>query len=296
MLNNEMKRLRMLNKQFENNKKLPINSPDILFTADYNFSKKHGINRVGDSGNLLLSYNKNNRSEKYIVKHYFSDCACNEFVYSKLANAMGIKVPYVKLFSISPGEKRRYFHTEYIAGIEYLNIVKEFVNFDFIRNNEVSNWQDFFKYKALYNLLAELDSFEVVLTADNYIYKIDNTASFRISYYSIDTLGIDVDFEGLNIKAKTAEQILKQLQMYKENPSLFNFDYDYELISERYGKEYLKYYLQPFYDIQDIKKDYIDSFLNTLCYIYPDFLGEYYRQYIDIIKLRAKEYLNSIKS
>lgn len=159
IINNKMKDLRMLNKHAENKNKPPINSPDILSTTDYNFSKKHGIDRVGDSGNLLLAYNKKNRSEKYIVKHYFSDCACNEFVYSKLGNAMGIKVPYVKLFSISSGEKRRYFNTEYIAGIEYLNIVKECVSFDFILSNEVLNWQDFFKYKALYSLFTESDTF-----------------------------------------------------------------------------------------------------------------------------------------
>lgn len=106
-------------------------------------------------------------------------------------------------------------------------------------------------------------------------------------------LGIDIDFKGHNVKAKIAEQILEQLQSTRENRILFDFNYDYEQISEKYGKEYLKYYLQPFHDIQDIKKDYIDSFLNTLCYVYPDFLGEYYRQYIDIIKLRAREYLKS---
>lgn len=149
MVNNRMKQLRMLNKQEENKDKPLISSTDILYTSNYNFSKNHGIERIGDSGNLLLAFNKKNKSEKYIIKHYFSDCACNEYVYSKLSNAMNIRIPNVKLFSISTNEKRNYFHTEYIAGIEYLNIVKDPIDFNSNLRYKASNWQDYFKYKAL---------------------------------------------------------------------------------------------------------------------------------------------------
>lgn len=142
-------------------------------------------------------------------------------------------------------------------------------------------------------MFSEIDSFEIVLTDQNYIYKIDNTASFAISNYLIDMLGINIEFKGANIKSKISKQILEQLKHERNDRNTFNFDYDYNEISEKYGKEYTKYYLHPLHAIQEVKQDYIDDFLNTLCYIYPDFLGEYYRQYIDIVRIRAWEYLKT---
>lgn len=38
--------------------------------------------------------------EKYLAKHAFADCAANEFVYIKLAQAMGFKMPDAVLFSL----------------------------------------------------------------------------------------------------------------------------------------------------------------------------------------------------
>ncbi|MDK2932957.1 MAG: hypothetical protein PWP27_767 [Clostridiales bacterium] len=213
--------------------------------------------------------------------------------YSKLSNAMGIKVPYVKLFSISPEEKRPYFNTEYIAGIEYLDIINENIDFNFILENDVANWQDFFKFKALYCMFNERDSFEIVLTSENFIYKIDNTASFDISNFTIDPLGIDMEINDINIKLHIAQQLFNQLKHTKDNKSSFDFDYYLQKFVEKYGRQYASYFLQPLSDIQNVSNDYIDSFLNNLCYIYPDFLGDFYKQYIDIIKIRARNYLKA---
>ena len=68
----------------------------------------------GDSGPLLLAKRKQNRAEQYLVKHAYTDCACNEFVYTKLAQAMGYSMPDVLLLRLSPQEKRPYFDTEYL--------------------------------------------------------------------------------------------------------------------------------------------------------------------------------------
>ena len=52
----------------------------------------------------------------------------------------------------------------------------------------------------------------------------------------------------------------------------------------------LSYFLDPFARIQEISDDYIDDFLNTLCYFYPDFIGDYFKRYISALQKQCAEY------
>lgn len=51
------------------------------------------------------------------------------------------------------------------------------------------------------------------------------------------------------------------------------------------------YFLEPFVRIQEIHSDYIDDFLNTLCYFYPDFIGDYLKRYISALQNQCAAYL-----
>ena len=112
---------RVANKAYENQNKKPLVSTDVLNADDFTFEpfkQKHG-----DSGDLLIAVCKNDESEKYIVKHAFCDCAANEYVYSKMAQAMDFKTPEVKLFRLTDPLDDTLFKTEYVVGIKYLNII-----------------------------------------------------------------------------------------------------------------------------------------------------------------------------
>lgn len=309
--------LRMLNKQYENQEKAVILAEEIVNSKDYIFSKKHGIERLGDSGDLLLSFSKKNRSERYIIKHYYTDCACNEFMYCKIGELLDIKFPKVRLFILDENEKRKYFKTEYIIGIEYLNIISEGVNFDYIEQHEILNDTDFFKFRTLYSLFSESDSFEVVHASDNYIYKIDNTDSFSISEQLTASMGV-IELIGKYGKITNDEDrflietflertlsekditesyrtfILERVDHMAQSVHCINFEYGFNHVKEKYGKEYIQYYLQPLKDIQEISNDDINNIINTLCIIYPDFIGEYYKKYIEIAKKKAKLFLESL--
>lgn len=80
-----MMRLRMESKKRENQGKPPIASPDVVETVDYMFSPFCPHEHDGDSGPLFLATQKSNRTVRYVIKHACTDCACNEFVYTKLA-------------------------------------------------------------------------------------------------------------------------------------------------------------------------------------------------------------------
>lgn len=285
--NKFMMRLRMESKQRENQGKPAITSSDVVQTADFVFSQ--ALERVGDSGKLLLAKRKTDRKEQYLVKHAYTDCACNEFVYTKLAKAMEYCMPDAVLFQLSPGEKRPYFETEYIIGERYLNVLDPSPSYEKVRNC-AKNWKQFFAFNGLYGMTGEGDGVEIVLADDDYIYRVDTTDAFPLSNHQLDTAGIDIEIGGHNLYAETKKLLLEA----DFSNVLDAFRCDWLLTRcDNLDIESRSYFLEPFARIQDIRRDYIDDFLNTLCYFYPDFIGDYFKLYISALQSQCGEYLKA---
>ena len=287
-VNSIMRQLRMEDKERENQHKPLLDSPDVRQTKDYVFSPITPRDRIGDSGQLLLAKKKTDRKERYLVKHAFTDCAANEFVYTKLAQAMGFKMPDAVLFQLSEGEKRRYFKTEYILGTTFLNLVIESPTYDQIREQAV-NWQDFFHFQAMYSMCLEADSFEVPIASDSYLYRVDTTASFVLSNMMLDQAGVN-EVIGNSIPK---ENIKKHIEQYDFDNcwQYYNFDAELQRLLQRYGEECRAPYMETFSLIQEIQPDYIDGFLNTLCYFYPDFIGDYFKRFITALQKESAKFL-----
>lgn len=281
--------LRMASKQAENQGKPPIASPDVVETADFVFSTFRSPEQCGDSGSLLLAKLKSNQSVRYVVKHEYTDCACNEFVYTKLAQAMGYTMPGAILFRLSPKEKRKHFKTEYIIGIRYLDLDIESPSYVQIRE-KAENWKEYFSFLGMYAIFGESDSFETPLSKDGKIYRLDTTAAFPISTYHLDYAGIDMDIPGVDfhkaIRADLSSRDFRDAQLLS--------CLDIHLNSCK-GKDALgaKYFLEPLARIQEIRGDYIDDFLNTLCYFYPDLVGDFFKRYITELQRQCYEYLKT---
>ena len=285
------KKLRIENKISENNGKPPLISGDVLETADFTFSEFTSKEKEGDSGSLYLAKKKTDKNVRYIVKHAYTDCACNEFMYYCVSEALGLRVPKVKLFNISKGEKRNYFKTETVAGIEYLNIIQEPRGFKDINKDKVSNWADYFGFNALYYILCEIDSFEIVIDENNILYKIDNAASFNLSFYWLDNIGFDFEHGGINIK----ETVYNQLMMTAEHSSYNSYSEKYNSVKEQYGEEAARYFLTPFERFAQINLEIFDDCINTLCYFYADMLGDFYKKFLKLRKEECVKFLNTIK-
>ncbi len=183
-----------LKKEENKNRNVPI-SDDILYISDFTLEK---FPNNGDSGDLYLATNKYNHSEKYILKHEYYDCACNEYMYSKIGNKMGIKIAPVNLFILDNKEKR--FKSDFVCGIKYLENC-EHVNFDYIEKNKnnINNWKDFFRMLGLEVLFEEGDGMEVVKYNSD-IYRLDTTSSFTISNYQIYPLAYDYNYNDINVR------------------------------------------------------------------------------------------------
>jgi hypothetical protein len=287
-----MRRERIADKAIENSPKPLLSSPDVVQTVDFVFSSIKPLNRIGDSGPLLLAKWKPDRSRRYLVKHAYTDCAANEFVYTKLVQAMGTKMPDVVLFQLSEGEKRNYFKTEYIIGLKYLDLEIEAPSYQQIRERAI-NWDDYFRFRAIYEMFCEGDSFETPLAKDGYIYRVDTTDAFILHDAQLACAGININIDGQNAKTNIKQYALSF--PYHTCWEYRNFDKQLQSYIERYGNECVDPYLEPFSRIQEIPCDYIDDFLNTLCYFYPDFIGDYFKLFIAALQKKSNEYLKTRK-
>lgn len=279
-----MMRLRMELKTKENQNKPQITSPDVVQTADFVFSQD--LHHDGDSGKLLLAKRKTNRNEQYLVKHAYTDCACNEFVYTKLAQAMGYSMPDAILFQLSPGEKRSCFKTEYIIGERYLTVVDPSPTYETVRE-KAKNWAHYFAFLGLYGLTGESDGIELLLVNDGKIYRVDTTDAFPISNYQLDAAGINKEINGCNPYIETQKLLLSQ--DFSDILNLSSCDRCLERCLKTDASS-LSYFLEPFARLRDIPSDYIDGFLNTLCYFYPDFIGDYFKLYLSALQNQCWAY------
>lgn len=248
------------------------------------------MERSGDSGQLLLAKRKTDHSERYLVKHEFTDCAANEFVYTKLAQAMGYHMPEVKLFRLSQDEKRACFKTEYIIGAQYLNVIEACPKFETVQAT-AQNWQEYFGFLAMYSMFLEDDGMEVLLADDGFIYRVDTTDAFTCSNYFLDNAGIDRIIQGVNLNAAIKDMLLSQnFQRLWSNSS---FDSALQRCVDLYGIQYRDSFLKPFSQILEISDSCVNEFLNTLCYFYPDYIGDYYKLFIRALQQAATEYMRN---
>lgn len=276
--------LRMETKAVENRNKPPLMSADVVQTSDFVFSR--ALHHDGDSGSLMLAKRKTDRNEQYLVKHEFTDCACNEFVYTKLAQAMGYCMPDAVLFQLSPGEKRPYFKTEYIIGERYLNVVDPAPSYEKIRAC-AKNWEQFFAFDGLYSLTGECDGIELLLADDDLIYRVDVTDAFPISNYQLDMAGVDREFNGINPHLE-----MKRLLLGRDFLKALDAEHCDRMLHRcvEIDPEQRHYFLEPFVRLQEISSDHMDGFLNTLCYFYPDFIGDFFKQYLKALQKQCYDY------
>lgn len=130
------------------------------------------------------------------------------------------------------------------------------------------------------------DKLEVYLADDGQIYRIDTTDVFPLHYRHYDDSGAAM--------AYYFHQRDNAVSPYL-NISLFpvfrteQCDRELEEI-EQLHPEGRTYYLEPFAKVQEVSSEYIDNFLNVLCYIYPDCVGDFFTQYLKVLKQQCYEY------
>ena len=284
----ERENLRKLKSKENVNRDIPI-SDDILYISDFTLEK---YDHLGDSGNLYLATNKQNQNEKYILKHEYYDCACNEYMYSKIGNKMGIKIAPVKLFVLDNKEKK--FKSDFVCGIKYFENCKH-VDYDYISKNKdkINNFEDYFRMLGLESLFGESDGIEVVKYNSD-IYRLDTTAAFTLSDYFIHPLAYDYETNGINIK-ESANKIILQLANRNTDSRVRIWNADLDLFIDKIKKQYANYYLETFTLFQKITEKDIDEYTRILTFFYPNIIGDYFKKYLSNLKLDVDIFLDKIQ-
>lgn len=276
-------------KENENkNRSIPI-SDDILYISNFTLEK---FPNSGDSGDLYLATNKRNPNEKYILKHEYYDCACNEYMYSKIGSKMGIKIAPVKLFVLD--NKKNKFKSDFVCGIKYLENC-EFVDFDYIEKNKnnITNWKDYFRMFCLESLFEEGDGIEVV-RYNNEIYRLDTTDAFTISDFYIHPLAYDYNNNDINIR-EFANKTILQLAKGNKKTRIFMWKHNIDYFKENFENKYLDYYLETYKLLEKVTDKDIEEWTNILTFFYPNIIGEYFKICFTNLKSDVKKFLTEIE-
>ena len=92
----------------------------ILNTENYTYEP---FSHKGFSGGLYLATAKDGSLPKLLIKHENSSSACNEFMYSRLAELLRIHAPKVYLFEVAKPDKKL-FASPYVVGIDYIEWIR----------------------------------------------------------------------------------------------------------------------------------------------------------------------------
>jgi len=141
------------------------------------FTHPHHPGGIGDSGRLQLATLKSCLDIQYIVKSGFPELGCNEYMYHKVASALGLYTQEVRLF-----KNKVYQHA---AAVRYVPKARPY------KHSEASaeNRNAFYNFQSLYVILNEYDSDEYFLDENDRLFKLDNAGSFKLD--TADTLAIN---------------------------------------------------------------------------------------------------------
>lgn len=247
-----------------------MNDYDILDAADFTFAP-FMPEREGDSGALQMATLKVDSRIQYIIKSATPELACNEFMYHKIASALGLYTQEVKLF-------RGILNCPYAAGIRYSPKAQKFICAD----ADIANRHDFYRFETLYVILNEEDSEEYYIDELNRVFKLDNAASFHINYYFAG-----VAFSKKKLSAKT-EHSLHSMLMHTEYAK---YNILHRIIIDKHGEEAGKVCMEMYERFAAFDETLLDAAYKTLDSIYPSWLSDYYCEFIQIRKAECERFV-----
>jgi len=219
-----------------------------------------------DSGVLMLATKLNDENEKYVVKCQVEWNPVSEFIYHKIASALGMYTQEVKLF-------KKLLEAKYACGIRYCANARKVKDYDAGNPNR----SDFFKFNALFQILGEEDSEEYYADEHDRLFKLDNAEAFLLS----STCGLLIK------KAKTKSQWIKMAIDEDMEKCYHNWNEQIctmmaDKLSEVFGKEALKIYLNTFIRFAELDLSMLDEAFASLDKVYPKTISEYLRRFLDV--------------
>ena len=229
-----------------------------------------------DSGVLLLASLKADPTVQYVIKSATPELACNEFMYHKIAAALGMYTQEVKLI-------RSTKQFPYAAGIRFAPDARNLTKEDIAASSP--NFEANIAFLTLYVILNEEDSQEHYIDKDGRLFKLDNAVSFNLQGYQVAML------------LKASEGIA--LELLKRGLSFTEYDkyaIILNLITEHHGSAGRDACLATFERFSQIDMDSFDEAIDAVAEMYVDLLGEYYFAFVESRKELCKQFLSEIQT
>jgi len=229
----------------------------------------------GDSGGLEIATSKTDPNEQYIVKHghEFPELACNEFMYHKVASALGLYTQDVKLIGGSRDYRRS-------AAIRYVPNARLFN----LKEASAENSRSFFAFEALYVILNEDDSHEYYLDENGRMFKLDNASSFTVQQTTI------MKFDGNPM----GQYFIPDINVPLNAVGYEWYRLKHEGFTKEHGQDAVDAYVSTIRKFADLDITLFDEAYEALEKHYPKALSHYYGMCIQIRKEVCCEFLDEI--
>ena len=253
--------------------------PDSNFIYLNNFTTQpfpHPLHpdEVGDSGEMELATSKTDPSEQYIIKrgNTYPEIAANEFMYHKVASALGLYTQDVKLTKGNNDYHRS-------AAIRYVPNARKFD----LKTSTAENSRTFFEFEALFVILNEDDSHEYYLDEQGQIFKLDNAASFTVQQTTV------MLFDGKPLDALFIPDINHSLNSVGYN----RYKTTYADV-QKHGEAATNAYVSMIRKFSEFDETVLYEAYDVLRKQYPNTLIHYYDKCIRIRKEICKRFLGEI--
>ncbi len=256
----------------------------ILKTDKYTFEP---FSHNGFSGSLYLATAKDESLPKLLIKHENPSSACNEFMYSRLADLLHIHAPNVYLFEISDKDKKL-FKSQYVVGIEYIEGLRKF-SLDEI-NSKLEWRREYAESYALAVICSQEDRIQMGMTPDGHIVSFDYTECFHIPSSTVRLMEYDED-----TRIEAMKNCLDRTEREYHNilAGAGACALQKELCMNTLDEVY-PVYLEPFKKLIALTSEEIEIATEPLYDIYPIEIGVYFEEYIKLLQAKMTEYLRSI--
>lgn len=258
----------------------------ILNTKDYTF-KHFSHEGLGGATKYIATSKTDIHPRKLIVKHNCEFAvASNGFVFGRVGELLGIKMPKTYMFEIDPNNKHL-FESPCVMGMEFID------GFQAFELSTVANdprlFQAYIEYHVLYALLTEFeDKTQMAYVPGDTIYPFDFDESFSFEKGSFNIL--------LKNDYYAEYEISRMLKNVKRNGAISKLRVCHSVLCNQFGYDESEMKLPYFFELLErfckLTEQEICSITNALLELFPELIGIYYEEYIGIMQQSSTEYLN----
>jgi hypothetical protein len=253
-----------------------LTDPNLISTADYKFEPFSQSRGEGDSGQLLLAANVNVPNEQYVVKAHSPKIPVNEFMYHKIAVALGLYTQKVRLF-------KRFPECKYAVAIRFCPNAKVYSP---AQQPDIDP-SDYFRFLALYEILSEEDSNEIYFDEDNRVFKLDNAAAFNLTEWSMALLLKKTRSPWIQ------EAIDDEIERFLETAETQRYFIMIETLRKYHGEAAANICMTTFERFAALDLALFDEAFASLDKAYPKTVSDYLRRFLSIRQATCRKFLEA---